>query len=121
MTVLEQLQKIQTAPIRLIALDMDGTVYNNKKEKSKLGIRTPKIWFILIIIAALFAGAINVFQQFFSKSAVANQSAEFTALTYVFSAILSFAIYPIIKGKQPIYKNNKKINSNNDCCNLSEI
>ena len=80
----------------------------NKKEKSKLGIRTPKIWFILIIIAALFAGAINIFQQFFSKSAVANQSAEFTALTYVFSAILSFAIYPIIKGKQPIYKNNKK-------------
>lgn len=32
MTVLEQLKEIQKNPIHLIALDMDGTVYNNKKE-----------------------------------------------------------------------------------------
>lgn len=32
MTVLEQLKQKQKSLIRLIALDMDGTVYNNKKE-----------------------------------------------------------------------------------------
>lgn len=32
MTVLEQLKERQSAPVRLIALDMDGTVYNDQKE-----------------------------------------------------------------------------------------
>ena len=78
------------------------------KEKSKLGIKTPKIWFVFIISAAIFSGVISTIHQVFSKSAISGEKAEFTALTYVFATILSFILFPIVKGKQPLYKNDKK-------------
>ena len=68
---------------------------NNKKPDSKKGIKTTKKWFFLIITAMLCSGSINIMQNVFATSAVANQKAEFNALCFGFASIFCFLMLPI--------------------------
>ena len=81
---------------------------SSKNDKTKSGIKTPKIWLLYILIATILNGAVSTIQQSFSRSAISNEKELFTALIFVFASIYSFLLLLFVKGKEPLYKNDGK-------------
>lgn len=75
----------------------------------KNGAKTSFKWFFLSILAAVLSGTTNVIQIHFSHSAFSGEKECLNALSYIFSTIICFSIIPFIKGKQPLYKTDKKL------------
>ena len=95
----------------LIALALILLPSGDKNPNSK-GIKTTKRWFLFVIVAMLCTGAINICQNVFASSNVANEKEVFTALIYAFASIICFILLPIFKSKikAPLYKGDIKTN-----------
>ena len=92
---------------------------SKKDGDPKKGIKTSKKWFLFITITAICSGVATIVQQVFSKSAVANEKDLFTAITFIFAFIFSLILLPIIKGKQPLFKIDKKVGIGVIFCGLA--
>lgn len=77
--------------------------------KNSSKTKTSFKWLLFCFLTLIASGIASVIQIVFSHSEFSSEKSILIATSYLISSVFCFIIIPFIKGKQPLYKTDKKL------------